>query len=162
MPKVSILERVDSIWKSDQGEKNYFYYKREILCLVMGWIFFLLFLFWICSSLISRRNGKQLKVEFTQSALSGVKFTSPCVLFANLPIPLTDRFAHVNGKQPLCLWLGHFLQLDIGVGDILCQQTAKVITWLHRDTNFIFECWKYLSRVSEANDRVRDTFSTRR
>ena len=45
MPKVSILERVDSIWKSDQGEKNYFYYKREILCLVMGWIFFWHFCF---------------------------------------------------------------------------------------------------------------------
>ena len=125
--------------------------KRDIVS-GNGVNFFLLFLFWICSSLISRRNGKQLKVEFTQSALSGVKFTSPCVLFANLPIPLTDRFAHVNGKQPLCLWLGHFLQLDIDVGDILCQQTEKVITWLHRDTNFIFECWKYLSRVSEANE----------
>ena len=27
----------------------------------------------------------------------------------------------------------------------------KDITWPHRDTNFIFECWKYLSGVSEAN-----------
>ena len=76
--------------------------KRDIVS-GNGVNFFLLFLFWICLSLISRRNGKQLKVEFTQSALSGVKFTSPCVLFPNLPIPLTDRFAHVNGKQPLCL-----------------------------------------------------------
>ena len=150
MPKVSILERVDSIWKSDQGEKNYFYYKREILCLVMGWIFFWHFCFGSVRLWCLEEMGN--KVEFTQSALSGVKFTSPCVLFPNLPIPLTDRFAHVNGKQPLCLWLGHFLQLDIGVCDILCQQTEKVITWLRRDTNFIFECWKYLSQVSEANE----------
>ena len=26
------------------------------------------------------------------------------------------------------------------------------ITWLRGDTNFIFECWKYLSRVSKANE----------
>ena len=26
------------------------------------------------------------------------------------------------------------------------------ITWPHGDTNFIFESWKYLSRVSEANE----------
>ena len=27
----------------------------------------------------------------------------------------------------------------------------KDITWSREETNFIFECWKYLSRVSEAN-----------
>ena len=29
------------------------------------------------------------------------------------------------------------------------------ITWLCRDTHFNFECWKYLSRVSEANEWER-------
>ena len=31
------------------------------------------------------------------------------------------------------------------------QRDIEDITWLRRDTNFIFSCWKYLSRVSEAN-----------
>ena len=26
------------------------------------------------------------------------------------------------------------------------------MTWPHRDTNFIFEGWKYLSQVSEADE----------
>ena len=26
------------------------------------------------------------------------------------------------------------------------------ITWLHGNTNFIFECWKYLLQVSKANE----------
>ena len=29
------------------------------------------------------------------------------------------------------------------------------ITWLRGDTNSIFECWKYLSRESEANEWKR-------
>ena len=29
------------------------------------------------------------------------------------------------------------------------------IPWPRGDTNFIFECWKYLSRVSEANEWER-------
>ena len=31
------------------------------------------------------------------------------------------------------------------------QRDIEDITWLRGDTNFIFSCWKYLSRVSEAN-----------
>ena len=35
----------------------------------------------------------------------------------------------------------------------ICQtRWIQDITWLRGDTNFIFECWKYLSRVSEANE----------
>ena len=49
--------------------------------------------------------------------------------------------------------------LDTHTLSLLCCSRVAVkldfdiedITWPREDTNFIFECWKYLSRVSEAN-----------
>ena len=35
---------------------------------------------------------------------------------------------------------------------ILFSEEIEDITWPRGDTNFIFECWKCLSRVSEANE----------
>lgn len=82
----------------NREKKNYFYYKRERLCQVMRWIFFCHFCFgsvhlWYlekCETII-------LKAEFTQNCLVWSKIYRSCVWCADLPVPLIEWFAHVNG-----------------------------------------------------------------
>ena len=44
------------------------------------------------------------------------------------------------------------IQLNLDIKRRANRIEIEDITWPLGDTNFIFECWKYLSRVSEANE----------
>ena len=51
-----------------------------------------------------------------------------------------EESAHAQADQ-FSMTMGNPVKVDI-----------EDIAWTRGDTNFIFECWKYLSRVSEANE----------